>query len=100
LKLSPLQIIKSFFEPKDTREILYTTDALESTLYRDVPNLRIINKLSDLQIGEMYIQKKGKLFYVYKLVELGTARFVSKKPELYSAIFIIRKIKHDKRNYK
>jgi len=100
VKLFPFQFLNSFFEPKDTREILYTTDALESTFYRDVPNLRIINKLSDLRIGEMYIEKKGKLFYVYKLVELGTARFVSKKPGLYSAIFIIRKIKHDKRNYK
>lgn len=100
MKLFPFQFLNSFFEPKDTREIIYTTDALESTLYRDVPNLRIINKLSDLRIGEMYIEKKGKLFYVYKLGEMRTAIFVSKKPELYSAIFTIRKIKHDRRNYK
>jgi len=49
---SLIKILTAVFKPKDTRSILYATNAADSELYKDIPDLRIVRSLSDLSAGE------------------------------------------------
>jgi hypothetical protein len=88
---SPIKFIKSLFTPRDCRIIFHKTMPLNVEIESQLASLKVITNPSDINIGDSFIEKKEKYYYVYVMTDARVPRFICKSKELMGAMYKINK---------